>query len=128
MHVQVIESALQGERDAQARRAACYLVGLLLQSLGCEAIVVLSPPQLARIYRRLKVLRDDRPAAGADPTLQGHVHAALEQLRLLGLALVRGVDEDGTPREGSQTRSPLDGPIDSNALLSELHQLAVRMP
>ena len=86
--LQVTGAALEGETDAAARSAACYLLGLLLQSLGTDALTVLSPRQLAAIYRRLKILRGG--AAQADPELLGHVDAALEQMRQLGLVLVRG--------------------------------------
>ena len=86
--LQVTGAALEGETDAAARSAACYLLGLLLQSLGTDALTVLSPRQLAAIYRRLKILRGG--AAQADPKLLGHVDAALEQMRQLGLVLVRG--------------------------------------
>jgi hypothetical protein len=107
--LQVTGAALEGETDAAARSAACYLLGLLLQSLGTDALTVLSPRQLAAIYRRLKILRGG--AAQADPKLLGHVDAALEQMRQLGLALVRGRGsslENGPVLWGSEGESTME--------------------
>jgi NAD(P)-dependent dehydrogenase (short-subunit alcohol dehydrogenase family) len=107
--LQVTGAALEGETDAAARRAACYLLGLLLQSLGTDALTVLSPRQLTAIYRRLKILRGG--AAQADPKLLGHVDAALEQMRQLGLALVRGRGsslENGPVLWGSEGESTME--------------------
>jgi hypothetical protein len=70
---------------------------------------VLSPRQLTAIYRRLKILRGG--AAQADPKLLGHVEAALEQMRQLGLALVRGRGsslENGPVLWGSEGESTME--------------------
>jgi hypothetical protein len=127
--LQCVLAAVEGETDHAARQAACYLLSLLLQSLGAEALTVLPAQMLARVYRMLKHLRDVGPA---DERLEAHVRTALEHLGALGDALVRGssardpTDERGIEAATNVLRrkpSPRTRP-----LIQELEQLTVRMP
>ena len=86
----VTHSALRGESDPEARRAACYLLATLLASLGTSALEVLDARQLADAHRALRATRDAARLAG-DEALEGHACEALEAMRTLGLALTRGV-------------------------------------
>ena len=88
--LQVVEAAMEGESDAEARSAACYLLTTLLASLGPEAIVVLPAAQLASLHRRLRFLRDGEPS---DSQLHAHASSALEQMGKLGKALAKGFSE-----------------------------------
>jgi hypothetical protein len=115
--LQCVGAALEGENDAVARQAACYVLTMLLRSLGSEALVVLSGSQLAWLHRRLRLLRDDASSLD-DEKLHGHACAALEEMRLLGLALVRG------SRGDSQGAQHSDGGV--RVLPGELP--TIRMP
>ena len=106
--LQCVGSALEGETDEAARRAACYLLALLLQSLGTEALTVLPASQLTSLYRRLKLLRD-QPTR--DEALHAHVLAALEQLRMLGHALVRGASDAASTDSGRDGRGGENGGV-----------------
>ena len=136
--------ALEGESDAVARRAACYVLTLLLRALGSDALVVLPADMLVRIYRRLKTIRGYEDAAmaaaattageGGDAALVGHVDAALEALRSLGEALAVGgsggdvegvtLSADGSlklPPPSLQVRMPAPLPREPGAaLISEV--------
>lgn len=133
--LQLVESALEGETDAQSRAAACYLLGLLLQSLGASALATLPAEQLAALYRRLKLLRDRDTQH--DAALLPHVDAALEQMRMLGRALVRGNIDEQLPSPGQQppglagTVRGLDvdaGVGGTETVVHGLSRLSVRLP
>ena len=107
--LQVAAAALEGETDGEARRAACYLITTLVDSLGAEALVVLPAAQLAALHRRLRQVRDasTRGEGGEDSELWRHACAALEAMRALGLALAKG-GRDAMRDDAAETIS-LDG-------------------
>ena len=117
--LQAVSAALEGETDAPARIAACYLLGLLLQSLGADALHVLSAKQLAALYRRLQILRQS--AVRNDLKLLGHIDAALEQMRSLGRSLVRG------SLDGSAS-TPLEEGLEPEGVIRNLNKLVIQMP
>jgi len=136
-----VGSALEGETDGAARQAACYLLALLLQSLGVEALTVLPAQQLTALYRRLKIMRDD-PIVAHDELLQAHVASALQQMTSLGHALVCGARDAAAADSSAGDRGgrghfggvPLGHLADSDSkegpapLLRELAKFSVRMP
>jgi len=68
------------------RRAAAFLVGLLLQGLGADAVPLLSVRQLRDLLVSLRAARD----GSADEVLRGHAAAAVDQLDGLGRTMLRG--------------------------------------
>ena len=126
--MQSVESALEGETDDESRRAACYVLTLLLQSVGADALVVLPAKQLARVHRRLRLLRDGVAALVDSDEERRRLHtqacAALEELRVLGLALVRG----GTERDAGGGGGATGGYPRAGQVLVPPETLPVRMP
>lgn len=124
--MQVVGSALEGETDAPARQAACYLIALLLESLGAEALTVLPAKQLASLYRRLRVLRDEAAATGTEEELHRHASEALSQMRTLGDALVRGADATLGGEAGAASASGVS--LDGLRLGLDPAEMQIRMP
>ena len=85
------------ETDAQAA-AAAHILSLLLRQLGRDALTTLDARQLRACTARLRELR----ARAADDLVREHADAALEQLRLLGAALIFPASE----RRGLEIRMP----------------------
>ena len=79
----VTATALRDER-----RAAAYLVGLLLQRLGADAATVLSSKQLRNILVRLRATRD----ITSDDVLRAHALAAIAEMDTLGRSMLRAAD------------------------------------
>ena len=90
--------ALACETDAQAAQAAAHILSLLLRQLGRDALTTLDARQLRACTARLRELR----ARAADDLVREHADAALEQLRLLGAALIFPASE----RRGLEIRMP----------------------
>ena len=84
----VVGGALACETDAQAAQAAAHILSLLLRQLGRDALTTLDARQLR--------------ARAADDLVREHADAALEQLRLLGAALIFPASE----RRGLEIRMP----------------------
>ena len=83
--LQCVTASLEGETDVQSQQAACHLLALLLESLGDDALTVLSARQLSAIMVQLRFLRDGK---ATDELLLRHVGAALDQLQALGASLL----------------------------------------
>jgi len=94
----VVGGALACETDAQAAQAAAHILSLLLRQLGRDALTTLDARQLRACTARLRELR----ARAADDLVREHADAALEQLRLLGAALIFPASE----RRGLEIRMP----------------------
>lgn len=75
-----------GAAARDERRAAAFLVGMLLQRLGADAAPLLSGSQLRELLVCLRAARD----GAADDVLRAHAAAAVEQLDALARSVLRG--------------------------------------
>ena len=92
--MQIVGTALEGETDVVAKRAACLLVALLLESLGSDALTTLDATQLVTIWQRLRFVRDEAASGAGGSNRWGSMEdEPLHQLAVEALAAMRGLAE-----------------------------------